>query len=92
MLSTDSFTFINDYLYDRELYNYIFLSKGSHAGYFLVILTLIISVIHGLVIGCPFFASNKKVQNEAKQSEKDAKANSKQARGSETKQIKVRLL
>jgi hypothetical protein len=43
-------------------------------------------------LGCPFFASNKKMRNEAKQSEKDAKTNSKHARGSETKQNKVRLL
>jgi hypothetical protein len=43
-------------------------------------------------VGCHFFASNKKMQNEAKRSEKDAKTNSKQARGSETKQNKVRLL
>jgi hypothetical protein len=43
-------------------------------------------------IGCPFFASNKKMQNEAKRSKKDAKTNSKQARGSETKQNKVILL
>jgi hypothetical protein len=32
------------------------------------------------------------MQNEAKRSEKDAKKNPKQARGSETKQNKVRLL
>jgi hypothetical protein len=31
-------------------------------------------------------------QKDVKQSEKDAKTNSKQARGSETKQNKVRLL
>jgi hypothetical protein len=43
-------------------------------------------------VGCPFFASNKKMQNDAKRSEKDAKINSKQVRGSETKQNKVSLL
>jgi hypothetical protein len=43
-------------------------------------------------IGCPFFASDKKMQNVAKTKQKDAKTNSKQARGSETKQNKVSLL
>jgi hypothetical protein len=46
----------------------------------------------GWQVGCPFFASDKKMRNDAKRSKKDAKTNSKQARGSETKQNKVRLL
>jgi hypothetical protein len=44
------------------------------------------------MLGCPFFASKQKMRNEAKRSEKDAKTNSKLARGSETKQNKVSLL
>jgi hypothetical protein len=36
-----------------------------------------------------FFASNKKMRNEAKRSKKDAKQNSKLARLNETKQNKV---
>jgi hypothetical protein len=43
-------------------------------------------------IECAGFASDKRMRNDAKRSEKDAKTNSKQARGSETKQNKVRLL
>jgi hypothetical protein len=42
-------------------------------------------------LGCPFFASNKKMRNEAKRSKKDAKQNSKLARLSKTKQNKVRM-
>jgi hypothetical protein len=37
------------------------------------------------------FRFKKKMRNEAKQSEKDAKTNSKLARGSETKRNKVRM-
>jgi hypothetical protein len=42
-------------------------------------------------LGCPFFTSNKKMRNEAKRSEKDAKQKPKLARLSETTQNKVRM-
>jgi hypothetical protein len=47
---------------------------------------------NNLFLGCPFFASDKKMRNVAKTKRKDAKTNSKQTRGSETKQNKVSLL
>jgi hypothetical protein len=50
------------------------------------------SQINGHKLGCPFFASTKKMRNDAKTKRKDAKTNSKHARGSETKQNKVSLL
>jgi hypothetical protein len=52
---------------------------------------LLLMYFTDFALGCQFFASNKKMQNEAKRSEKDAKQNSKLARLSETKQNKVRM-